>query len=156
MCCVCGALVFFYLMPRPVALPCFHPLPPPAPAHMGRRPRLAYRRYLSFSVCMCFCLLADVSLDQTTLVHWATPSPVRKCPPPRPHTRQLLSKYIVRISDNASRESTHGKQLFTLPLELRLQRGNGAGGRGMGTNGVCSYSQAPTAPPNSQLILNPH
>ena len=29
------------------------------------RPRLAYRRYLSFSVCMCFCLLADVSLDQT-------------------------------------------------------------------------------------------
>ena len=29
------------------------------------RPRLAYRRYLSFSVCMCFCLLADVNLDQT-------------------------------------------------------------------------------------------
>ena len=29
------------------------------------RPRLAYRRYLSLSVCMCFCLLADVSLDQT-------------------------------------------------------------------------------------------
>ena len=29
------------------------------------RPRLAYRRFLSFSVCMCFCLLADVSLDQT-------------------------------------------------------------------------------------------
>ena len=26
-------------MPRPVALPCFHPLPPPAPAHMGRRRR---------------------------------------------------------------------------------------------------------------------
>ena len=39
MCCVCGALVFFELMPRPVALPCFHPLPPPAPAHMGRRRR---------------------------------------------------------------------------------------------------------------------
>ena len=39
MCCVCGALVFFYLMPRPVVLPCFHPLPSPAPAHMGRRRR---------------------------------------------------------------------------------------------------------------------
>ena len=25
------------LMPRPVVLPCFHPLPPPAPSHMGRR-----------------------------------------------------------------------------------------------------------------------
>ena len=30
---------FFFLMPRPVVLPCFHPLPPPAPAHMGRRRR---------------------------------------------------------------------------------------------------------------------
>ena len=29
------------------------------------RPELAYRRYLSFSVCMCYCLLTDVSLDQT-------------------------------------------------------------------------------------------
>ena len=26
-------------MPRPVVLPCFHPLPPPAPSHMGRRRR---------------------------------------------------------------------------------------------------------------------
>ena len=29
------------------------------------RPRLAYGRYISFSVCMCLCLLADVNLDQT-------------------------------------------------------------------------------------------
>ena len=29
----------FELMPRPVALSCFHPLPPPAPTHMGRRRR---------------------------------------------------------------------------------------------------------------------
>ena len=27
------------LMPRPVVLPCFHPLPPPPPSHMGRRRR---------------------------------------------------------------------------------------------------------------------
>ena len=33
-----------------------------------QRPRLAYRRYLSYSVCMCFCLLADVNLDQTNQI----------------------------------------------------------------------------------------
>ena len=26
-------------MPRPIVLPCFHPLPPPAPSHMGQRRR---------------------------------------------------------------------------------------------------------------------
>ena len=36
------------------------------------RPGLAYRRYLSFSVCMCFCLLADVSLDQNEVCHKQT------------------------------------------------------------------------------------
>ena len=36
------------------------------------RPRLAYRRYLSFSVCMCFCLLADVNLDQNEVCHKQT------------------------------------------------------------------------------------
>ena len=36
------------------------------------RPRLAYRRYLSFFVCMCFCFLADVNLDQNEVCHKQT------------------------------------------------------------------------------------
>ena len=30
-------------------------------------PELAYRRFLSFSVCVCFCMLTGMNLDQTTL-----------------------------------------------------------------------------------------
>ena len=60
---VCSVVFYILYVDGPPTHPgqyLWHRLP-----YATSRPRLAYRRYLSFSVCMCFCLLADVSLDQT-------------------------------------------------------------------------------------------
>ena len=63
---VCSVVFYILYVDGPPTHPgqyLWHRLP-----YATSRPRLAYRRYLSLSVCMCFCLLADVSLDQTDMV----------------------------------------------------------------------------------------
>ena len=36
------------------------------------RPGLAYRRFLSFIVCLCFCMWTGVDLDQNEVCHKVT------------------------------------------------------------------------------------
>ena len=93
---VCSVVFYILYVDGPPTHPgqyLWHRLP-----YATSRPRLAYRRYLSFSVCMCFCLLAHVSLDQTCLAFLAAAAHVpihpHSCPEGEAHVSTTYSVSI--------------------------------------------------------------